>query len=100
MPKDGVEEIARTIFGQEVSRYEDFEGTYFDGNGYFIDFSVLSDKTGNVCNLSSDDLLPGYANVEMIEPIGENHWECLAVFSVSERLTARKSYGKRPDSTS
>ena len=67
--------IARTIFGQEVSRYEDFEGTYFDGNGYFIDFSVLSDKTGNVCNLSSDDLLPGYANVEMIEPIGENHWE-------------------------
>ena len=75
VPKDGVEEIARTIFGQEVSRYEDFEGTYFDGNGYFIDFSVLSDKTGNICNLSPDDLLPGYANVEMIEPIGENHWE-------------------------
>ena len=53
----------------------DFEGVYFDGNGYFIDFSVLSDKTGNICNLSQDDLLPGYANVEMMEPIDEKHWE-------------------------
>ena len=75
VPKDGVEEIARTIFGQEVSRHGDFEGVYFDGNGYFIDFSVLSDKTGNICNLSPDDLLPGYANVEMMEPIDEKHWE-------------------------
>ena len=75
VPKDGVEEIARTIFGQEVSRHGDFEGVYFDGNGYFIDFSVLSDKTGNICNLSPDDLLPGYANVEMMEPIDEKHKE-------------------------
>ena len=75
VPKDGVEEIARTIFGQEVSRHGDFEGVYFDGNGYFIDFSVLSDKTGNICNLSSDDLLPGYADLEVMEPTGGNNWE-------------------------
>lgn len=75
IPKDSVEEIARTIFGQEISRHKDFEGVYFDGNGYFLDFSVLSDKTGNLCNLSADDFLPGYANVEVMDSIGENAWE-------------------------
>ena len=52
-----------------------FKGSYFDGNGYFLDFGALSDKTGNICNLSPDNLLPGYANVEMMEPIDEKHWE-------------------------
>ena len=58
VPKDGVEEIARTIFGQEVSRHGDFEGVYFDGNGYFIDFSVLSDKTGNICRMIYCQAMP------------------------------------------
>ena len=70
-----VEEIARTILGQEVYHHIAFEGSYFDGNGYFLDFYALSDQTGNVCNLSSDDLLPGYANLEMMESIGENGWK-------------------------
>ena len=58
-----------------MSQYVAFKGSYFDGNGYFLDFGALSDKTGNICNLSPDDLLPGYANVEMMEPIDEKHWE-------------------------
>ena len=75
VPKQKVEESARTIFGQEVSQHVAFKGSYFDGNGYFLDFGALSDKTGNICNLSPDNLLPGYANVEMMEPIDEKHWE-------------------------
>lgn len=75
VPKQKVEEAARTIFGQEVTQHVASRGTYFDGNGYFLDFSVLSDKTGNTCNLSPVDLLPGYANLEVMEPIDEKHWE-------------------------
>lgn len=47
VPKQKVEEAARTIFGQEVTQHVASRGTHFDGNGYFLDFSVLSDKTGN-----------------------------------------------------
>ena len=54
VPKQKVEESARTIFGQEVSQHVAFKGSYFDGNGYFLDFGALSDKTGNICNLSPD----------------------------------------------
>lgn len=75
VPKRKVEEAARTIFGQEVTQHVAFKGTHFDGNGYFLDFSVLSDKTGNICNLSPVDLLPGYADLEMMEPTGGNAWE-------------------------
>lgn len=75
VPKQKVEEAARTIFGQEVTQHVASRGTYFDGNGYFLDFSVLSDKTGNICNLSPDNLLPGYANVEVMEPTSGNNWE-------------------------
>lgn len=75
VPKQKVEEAARIIFGQDVSQHVASRGTYFDGNGYFLDFSVLSDKTGNACNLSPVDLLPGYANLEVMEPTGGNAWE-------------------------
>ena len=75
VPKQKVEEAARAIFGQQVSQHVASRGTYFDGNGYFLDFAVLSDKTGNICNLPSDDLLPGYADLEMMEPTGGNVWE-------------------------
>lgn len=75
VPKQKVEESARTTFGQEVRQHIAFEGTYFDGSGYFLDFTALSDKTGNICNLSSDDLLPGYADLEVMEPTGGNNWE-------------------------
>ena len=75
VPKQKVEEAAQTIFCQEVTQHVAFKGTYFDGNGYFLDFSALSDKTGNVCNLAPDDLLPGYAALEVMEPTGGNSWE-------------------------
>lgn len=75
VPKQKVEEAARTIFGQEVTQHVASRGTHFDGNGYFLDFSVLSDKTGNTCNLSPVDLLPGYANLEVMEPTSGNNWE-------------------------
>lgn len=75
VPKQKVEEAARAILGQQVSQHVASRGTYFDGNGYFLDFAVLSDKTGNICNLPSDDLLPGYADLEMMEPTGGNVWE-------------------------
>lgn len=75
VPKQKVEESARTTFGQKVRQHIAFEGTYFDGSGYFLDFTALSDKTGNICNLSSDDLLPGYADLEVMEPTGGNNWE-------------------------
>ena len=75
VPKQKVEEAARAILGQQVSQHVASRGTYFDGNGYFLDFAVLSDKTGNICNLPSDDLLPGYADLEMMDPTGGNNWE-------------------------
>lgn len=75
VPKQKVEEVARTIFGQEVSQHVAFKGTYFDGNGYFLDFGALNDKTGNVGDLFPDEQLPGYANLEMMEPTGGNDWE-------------------------
>ena len=75
VPKQKVEEAARAIFGQQVSQHVASRGTYFDGNGYFLDFAALSDKTGNICNLPSADLLPGYAALEVMEPIDEKHWE-------------------------
>ena len=75
VPKQKVEEAAQIIFGQEVSRHVASRGTCFDGNGYFLDFVALSDKTGNICNLSPVDLLPGYAVLEVMEPTGGNNWE-------------------------
>lgn len=75
VPKQKVEEVARTIFGQEVSQHVAFKGTYFDGNGYFLDFGALNDKTHNVGDLFPDEQLPGYVNLEMMEPTGGNAWE-------------------------
>ena len=51
VPKHKVEEVARTIFAQEVSRHIAPEGSAFNGKGYFLDFSALSDKTGYLCHL-------------------------------------------------
>ncbi len=72
--REKVEEAARNIFDQDVTRHVAPEGCIFDGQGYFLDFTVLSGETGNVCNLLADDLLPGYASVDVMEPAGSGNW--------------------------
>lgn len=76
--KRKVEEAARTIFGQEVSQHVAPEGTFFNGNGYFLDFSVLSDKTGYLCYLMPDDRRPGHVYQPIAEPISDTSWTVYA----------------------
>ena len=76
--KRKVEEAARTIFGQEVSQHVAPEGTFFNGNGYFLDFSVLSDKTGYLCHLMPDDRRPGHVYQPIAEPISDTSWTVYA----------------------
>ena len=78
VPKQKVEEAARTIFGQEVTQHVASRGTYFDGNGYFLDFSVLSDKTGYLCHLMPDDRRPGHVYQPIAEPISDTSWTVYA----------------------
>lgn len=72
VPKEKVEEAARAVFNQDVRRHVAPVGTFFDGRGYFLDFSALSETTGNLCHLSSEDLLPGYASVDVMDAVDEN----------------------------
>ena len=54
------------------------EGTFFNGNGYFLDFSVLSDKTGYLCHLMPDDRRPGHVYQPIAEPINDTSWTVYA----------------------
>ena len=54
------------------------EGTFFNGNGYFLDFSVLSDKTGYLCHLMPDDRRPGHVYKPIAEPISDTSWTVYA----------------------
>lgn len=78
VPKHKVEEVARTIFAQEVSRHIAPEGTAFNGKGYFLDFSALSDKTGYLCHLMPEDRRPGHVYQLIAEPITETSWTVYA----------------------
>ena len=62
VPKQKVEEAARTIFAQEVSKHVAPEGTSFNGKGYFLDLTALSDKTGYLCHLMPKDRRPGHVS--------------------------------------
>lgn len=75
VPRGKVEETARNIFGQETVRHIAPAGTAFDGQGYFLDFSALSSETGNLCNVSADDLLPGFADAQVVEAKNGRDWE-------------------------
>lgn len=78
VPKHKVEEVARTIFAQEVSRHIAPEGTVFNGKGYFLDFSALSDKTGYLCHLMPEDRRPGHVYQLIAEPITDTSWTVYA----------------------
>lgn len=78
VPKQKVEEAARTIFAQEVRQHVAPEGTSFNGRGYFLDFSALSDKTGYLCHLMPDDRRPGHVYQPVAEPITDTSWTVYA----------------------
>ena len=78
VPKHKVEEVARTLFAQEVSRHIAPEGTVFNGKGYFLDFSALSDKTGYLCHLMPEDRRPGHVYQLIAEPITDTSWTVYA----------------------
>ena len=78
VPKQKVEEVARTIFAQEVREHIAPEGTLFNGKGYFLDFAVLSDKTGYLCHLMPEDRRPGHVYQPIAEPITDTSWTVYA----------------------
>lgn len=78
VPKQKVEEAARTIFAQEVSKHVAPEGTSFNGKGYFLDLTALSDKTGYLCHLMPKDRRPGHVYQPMAEPITDTSWTVYA----------------------
>ena len=78
VPKQKVEEAARTIFAQEVSKHVAPEGTSFNGKGYFLDLTALSDKTGYLCHLMPKDRRPGHVYQPIAEPITDTSWTVYA----------------------
>lgn len=78
VPKHKVEEVARILFAQEVRRHIAPEGTAFNGKGYFLDFSALSDKTGYLCHLMPEDRRPGHVYQLIAEPITDTSWTVYA----------------------
>ena len=78
VPKQKVEEVARTIFAQEVREHIAPEGTSFNGKGYFLDFTALSDKTGYLCHLMPEDRRPGHVYQPIAEPITDTSWTVYA----------------------
>ena len=76
--KQKVEEVARTIFAQEVREHIAPEGTSFNGKGYFLDFTALSDKTGYLCHLMPEDRRPGHVYQPIAEPITDTSWTVYA----------------------
>ena len=78
VPKQKVEEVARTIFAQEVREHIAPEGTSFNGKGYFLDFTTLSDKTGYLCHLMPEDRRPGHVYQPIAEPITDTSWTVYA----------------------
>lgn len=78
VPKQKVEEAARTIFAQEVSKHVAPEGTSFNGKGYFLDLAALSDKTGYLCHLMPEDRRPGHVYQPIAEPMTDTSWTVYA----------------------
>lgn len=78
VPKQKVEEVARSIFAQEVREHIAPEGTSFDGKGYFLDFAALSDKTGYLCHLMPEDRRHGHVYQPIAEPITDTSWTVYA----------------------
>ena len=78
VPKHKVEEAARTICAQEVSKHVAPEGTSFNGKGYFLDLTALSDKTGYLCHLMPKDRRPGHVYQPIAEPITDTSWTVYA----------------------
>ena len=78
VPKQKVEEAARTIIAQEVSKHVAPEGTSFNGKGYFLDLTALSDKTGYLCHLMPKDRRPGHVYQPIAEPITDTSWTVYA----------------------
>ena len=78
VPKQKVGEAARTIFAQEVSKHVAPEGTSFNGKGYFLDLTALSDKTGYLCHLMPKDRRPGHVYQPIAEPITDTSWTVYA----------------------
>ena len=78
VPKQKVEEAARTIFAQEVSKHVAPEGTSFNGKGYFLDLTAPSDKTGYLCHLMPKDRRPGHVYQPIAEPITDTSWTVYA----------------------
>lgn len=78
VPKQKVEEAARTIFAQEVREHIAPEGTSFNGKGYFLDFTALSDKTGYLCHLMPEDQRSGHVYQPIAEPITDTSWTVYA----------------------
>lgn len=78
VPKQRVEEAARTMFAQEVKQHMAPKGTVFNGKGYFLDFDVLSEETGYLCGLMPDDRRPGHVYQPITEPINDTSWTLYA----------------------
>ena len=78
VPKQKVEEAARTIFAQQVRKHVAPEGTSFNGKGYFLDLTALSDKTGYLCHLMPKDRRPGHVYQPIAEPITDTSWTVYA----------------------
>lgn len=54
------------------------EGASFNGKGYFLDFTALSDKTGYLCHLMPEDRRPGHVYQPVTEPITDTSWTVYA----------------------
>lgn len=76
--KEKVEETAQTVFNQKIRQHAAPEGTFFDGNGYFLDYTALSGKTGYLCHLMPDDLRPGHVYRPIAEPVNDTGWTVYA----------------------
>lgn len=75
VPKEKVEEAAQAVFAQKITQHIAPKGTFFNGSGYLLDFAVMSEKTGNLCDISDNAFWLDCAFVEMMEPVGNNEWE-------------------------
>ena len=72
--KELVEQVAVRVFGQKLHQHYAPGGTIFNGKGYFVDLGALGRPDASFSGLDSDDLLPGFAEFEVVELEADGSW--------------------------
>lgn len=72
--KELVEQVAARVFGQKLQQHYAPGGAMYNGKGYFFEARALGRPDASFAGLDSDDLLPGFAEFEVVEQQADGSW--------------------------